>query len=97
MNIASDFVLVVVAGLLGGLLARLLRLPLLVGYVAAANNSEWDSKLYAAVLAGFAGFNMMCTAFSGESSVMMFKMMIHVPELLVMLPLSLLHAWIVHD
>lgn len=35
MGIASDFVLIVVAGLLGGLLARLLRLPLLVGYVAA--------------------------------------------------------------
>ncbi|MCU1337145.1 MAG: ybaL 3 [Bryobacterales bacterium] len=35
MGIASDFVLIVVAGLVGGLLARLLRLPLLVGYVAA--------------------------------------------------------------
>ncbi|MEO8372685.1 MAG: cation:proton antiporter [Candidatus Solibacter sp.] len=35
MNIASDFVLVLVAGLLGGLLARALRLPLMVGYVAA--------------------------------------------------------------
>ncbi|WP_031498956.1 cation:proton antiporter, partial [Bryobacter aggregatus] len=35
MGIASDFVLIVVAGLFGGLLARLLRLPLLVGYVAA--------------------------------------------------------------
>lgn len=35
MGIASDFVLIVVAGLLGGLLARALRLPLLVGYVAA--------------------------------------------------------------
>ncbi|MEO8597499.1 MAG: cation:proton antiporter [Candidatus Solibacter sp.] len=35
MNIASDFVLVIVAGLLGGVLARALRLPLLVGYVAA--------------------------------------------------------------
>ncbi len=35
MGIASDFVLVVVAGLLGGLLARALRVPLLVGYVAA--------------------------------------------------------------
>lgn len=35
MGIASDFVLIVVAGLAGGLLARLLRLPLLVGYVAA--------------------------------------------------------------
>jgi CPA2 family monovalent cation:H+ antiporter-2 len=35
LGIASDFVLIVVAGLLGGLLARILRLPLLVGYVAA--------------------------------------------------------------
>ncbi len=35
MGIAADFVLIVVAGLLGGLLARALRLPLLVGYVAA--------------------------------------------------------------
>src|SRR6185295_13598207 len=35
MGIASDFVLIVVAGLVGGLLARVLRLPLLVGYVAA--------------------------------------------------------------
>jgi len=35
MGIAADFVLIVVAGLVGGLLARLLRLPLLVGYVAA--------------------------------------------------------------
>lgn len=35
MGIASDFVLIVVAGLLGGLLARALRLPLLVGYVSA--------------------------------------------------------------
>jgi CPA2 family monovalent cation:H+ antiporter-2 len=35
MGITSDFVLIVVAGLAGGLLARLLRLPLLVGYVAA--------------------------------------------------------------
>ena len=35
MNIASDFVLVIVAGLIGGLVARALRLPLLVGYVAA--------------------------------------------------------------
>jgi CPA2 family monovalent cation:H+ antiporter-2 len=35
MGIASDFVLIVLAGLAGGLLARLLRLPLLVGYVAA--------------------------------------------------------------
>lgn len=35
MGIASDFVLIVVAGLLGGLLAQALRLPLLVGYVVA--------------------------------------------------------------
>jgi monovalent cation:H+ antiporter-2, CPA2 family len=35
LGIASDFVLIVIAGLLGGLLARALRLPLLVGYVAA--------------------------------------------------------------
>ncbi|MEQ1885305.1 MAG: cation:proton antiporter [Bryobacteraceae bacterium] len=35
MGIAADFVLVVLAGFLGGLLARLLRVPLLVGYVAA--------------------------------------------------------------
>jgi len=35
MGIASDFVLIVIAGLLGGVLARALRLPLLVGYVAA--------------------------------------------------------------
>ncbi len=35
MGIASDFVLIIVAGLLGGLLARALRLPLLVGYVTA--------------------------------------------------------------
>ncbi len=35
MGIASDFVLIVIAGLLGGILARALRLPLLVGYVAA--------------------------------------------------------------
>jgi CPA2 family monovalent cation:H+ antiporter-2 len=35
LGIASDFVLIVVAGLLGGLAARALRLPLLVGYVAA--------------------------------------------------------------
>jgi len=35
LDIASDFVLIVAAGLLGGLLARALRLPLLVGYVAA--------------------------------------------------------------
>ena len=35
MGIATDFVLILLAGLVGGLLARLLRLPLLVGYVAA--------------------------------------------------------------
>jgi monovalent cation:H+ antiporter-2, CPA2 family len=35
LGIASDFVLIIVAGLFGGLLARALRLPLLVGYVAA--------------------------------------------------------------
>lgn len=35
MGIAQDFVLIIVAGLFGGLLARALRLPLLVGYVAA--------------------------------------------------------------
>jgi monovalent cation:H+ antiporter-2, CPA2 family len=35
LGIASDFVLIVVAGLLGAILARFLRLPLLVGYVAA--------------------------------------------------------------
>ncbi len=35
MGIAADFVLIIVAGLLGGLLARALRLPLLVGYVTA--------------------------------------------------------------
>jgi CPA2 family monovalent cation:H+ antiporter-2 len=35
VGIASDFVLIVVAGLLGGVLARAIRLPLLVGYVIA--------------------------------------------------------------
>lgn len=35
MGIAADFVLILVAGLLGGILARLARLPLLVGYVLA--------------------------------------------------------------
>ena len=35
MGIAQDFVLIIVAGLIGGLLARALRLPLLVGYVLA--------------------------------------------------------------
>jgi len=35
LGIAADFVLILVAGLLGGILARLARLPLLVGYVLA--------------------------------------------------------------
>jgi monovalent cation:H+ antiporter-2, CPA2 family len=35
LGIAADFVLIVLAGLVGGLIARALRLPLLVGYVAA--------------------------------------------------------------
>ena len=35
MGIASDFVLIVVAALIGGALARALRLPLVIGYVAA--------------------------------------------------------------
>lgn len=35
MGIAADFVLIVVAGLVGAVVARLLRLPLLVGYIAA--------------------------------------------------------------
>src|SRR5581483_9915906 len=35
VGIASDFVLIVVAGLCGGIAARALRLPLMVGYVAA--------------------------------------------------------------
>lgn len=35
MGIAQDFVLIIVAGLIGGMIARALRLPLLVGYVAA--------------------------------------------------------------
>jgi len=35
MGIAADFVLIVIAGLAGGLLARALKLPLLVGYVVA--------------------------------------------------------------
>ncbi|MBL8209141.1 MAG: cation:proton antiporter, partial [Bryobacterales bacterium] len=35
MGIAADFVLIVIAGLAGGLLARALKLPLLVGYVIA--------------------------------------------------------------
>jgi CPA2 family monovalent cation:H+ antiporter-2 len=35
LGIAADFVLIVIAGFIGGLIARILRLPLLVGYVAA--------------------------------------------------------------
>jgi len=35
MGIAADFVLIVLAGLIGAIAARLLRLPLLVGYIAA--------------------------------------------------------------
>lgn len=35
MGIASDFVLIVLAGLAGALAARALRLPLIVGYIAA--------------------------------------------------------------
>ena len=35
MGIASNFVLIVVAGLVGVFLARTLRVPLLIGYVAA--------------------------------------------------------------
>src|SRR3954453_4350164 len=35
MGIATDFVLIVIAGLIGGIVARAFRLPLLVGYVAA--------------------------------------------------------------
>lgn len=35
MGIASDFVLIVLAGLVGALVARALRLPLIVGYIAA--------------------------------------------------------------
>ena len=35
MGIAQDFVLIIVAGLFGAILAHALRLPLLVGYVAA--------------------------------------------------------------
>jgi CPA2 family monovalent cation:H+ antiporter-2 len=35
MGIAADFVLIVLAGFCGAVLARVLRLPLLVGYVAA--------------------------------------------------------------
>jgi len=35
LGIAADFVLIVVAGLIGGIAARAVRLPLLVGYVVA--------------------------------------------------------------
>jgi len=35
LGIAADFVLIILAGLVGGLIARALHLPLLVGYVAA--------------------------------------------------------------
>jgi len=35
LGIAADFVLIILAGLAGGMIARLARLPLLVGYVAA--------------------------------------------------------------
>jgi CPA2 family monovalent cation:H+ antiporter-2 len=35
LGIASDFILIVIAGLVGGLAARAPRLPLMVGYVAA--------------------------------------------------------------
>ena len=35
MGIAADFVLIILAGLIGGVAARVLRLPLMVGYVAA--------------------------------------------------------------
>ena len=35
LGIASDFVLIIIAGLFGGLVARALRLPLMAGYVAA--------------------------------------------------------------
>ena len=35
LGIAADFILIVLAGLIGGLAARALRLPLMVGYVAA--------------------------------------------------------------
>jgi monovalent cation:H+ antiporter-2, CPA2 family len=35
LGIASDFVLIILAGLLGALAARAIRLPLMVGYVAA--------------------------------------------------------------
>jgi CPA2 family monovalent cation:H+ antiporter-2 len=35
MGIAADFVLIVIAGLAGGIVARALRMPLLVGYILA--------------------------------------------------------------
>jgi len=35
LELVSDFVLIVIAGLAGGLVARALRLPLMVGYIAA--------------------------------------------------------------
>jgi CPA2 family monovalent cation:H+ antiporter-2 len=35
VGIASDFVLIILAGLIGALAARAARLPLMVGYVAA--------------------------------------------------------------
>jgi CPA2 family monovalent cation:H+ antiporter-2 len=35
LGLASDFVLIIIAGLVGGLAARALRLPLIVGYVLA--------------------------------------------------------------
>lgn len=35
MGIAADFVLVILAGFVGGLIARALRLPLLIGYIIA--------------------------------------------------------------
>jgi CPA2 family monovalent cation:H+ antiporter-2 len=35
LGIAADFILIILAGLIGGLAARALRLPLMVGYVAA--------------------------------------------------------------
>jgi CPA2 family monovalent cation:H+ antiporter-2 len=35
LGIAADFVLIILAGLIGGLAARALRVPLMVGYVAA--------------------------------------------------------------
>jgi CPA2 family monovalent cation:H+ antiporter-2 len=35
LGIAADFILIIVAGLIGGFVARALRVPLMVGYVAA--------------------------------------------------------------